>query len=191
MASSSMPLRQHQRADGCGLRRGADLGDRASSDVLDHHQSRRTVLAGGEKCIAAVGLRVVEHSDARMRDGRGQRQRQGGAVEFERQRRLVEGAVMDDLVTIDVEQRILLRGVQRPLQLPDKRIQRRDDAGLGNRVDPQPVRVLDARRAVVGSSGIGEQATATGRRRVPPVERQPPVRRPPRTPTGCRRAQGN
>ena len=75
------------------------------------------------------------------------RQRQGGAVQFERQRRLVEGAVMDDLVALDVEQRILLRGVQCPLQLPDKRIQRRDDAGLGDRVDPQPVRILDARRA--------------------------------------------
>ena len=53
-----------------------------------------------------------------------------------------------------VEQWVFLRRVQRALQLPDERIQRRDDACLGDRVYPQPVRVLDACRAVVGPSGV-------------------------------------
>ena len=75
--------RQHERAGGGGLRGVANLGDRAGGHVFDHHQPGRPGRVGGEESVAAVGIRVVEHSDPRMGDGRGQRERQGGAVQFE------------------------------------------------------------------------------------------------------------
>ena len=75
------------------------------------------------------------------------RQRQGGAVEFERQRCLVEGAVMDDLVALDVEERDSPAPCSASVRAVLERMQRRHDACLGDRVHPQPVGILDACRA--------------------------------------------
>ena len=92
-----------------------------------------------------------------MGDGRGQRQRQGGAVQFEGQRRLVERAVVDDLIVVGVEQRILLRGVERPFQQCD------DTYRPGSRIIQLGAQALSDESLVdLSRPAMEELATATG-----------------------------
>jgi hypothetical protein len=51
---------------------------------------------------------------------------------------------MDDGVVLDVEEGILLRGVECPLELSLQRMQRRQHTCLRHRVHPQPIGILDA-----------------------------------------------
>ena len=70
--------------------------------------------------------------------------------------------MVDHLIGVRVEERILLGGVERSFQLCDERIQRRDDAGVCHRVHPQSVGVLNACGRVVEPAAVGEQRPQPG-----------------------------